>query len=114
MHPIVCHNRPQEARNASTNNQQPATSNQQPATNNQQPTTNNQQPTTNNQQPTTNNQQPQEARKYHIALQVLAPGQLPTGVVGLTDAALDGTRPAQVRWLVGWSVERRSHAKAEG
>ncbi|KAG1661151.1 hypothetical protein FOA52_002526 [Chlamydomonas sp. UWO 241] len=37
-----------------------------------------------------------EARKYHIALQVLAPGQLPTGVVGLTDAALDGTRPAQV------------------
>jgi hypothetical protein len=38
----------------------------------------------------------QEARRYHVVLQVLAPGQSPAGVVGLADTTLDGGRPSHV------------------
>eukprot|EP00195_Chlamydomonas_chlamydogama_P003162 CAMPEP_0202919350 /NCGR_PEP_ID=MMETSP1392-20130828/75650_1 /ASSEMBLY_ACC=CAM_ASM_000868 /TAXON_ID=225041 /ORGANISM="Chlamydomonas chlamydogama, Strain SAG 11-48b" /LENGTH=598 /DNA_ID=CAMNT_0049612687 /DNA_START=111 /DNA_END=1904 /DNA_ORIENTATION=- len=38
----------------------------------------------------------QEARRYHISLQVLAPGQAPVGVIGLNDAPFDAIRPDQV------------------
>lgn len=38
----------------------------------------------------------QEARRYHISLQVLAPGQAPVGVVALDSGTYDAVRPDQV------------------
>lgn len=38
----------------------------------------------------------QEARKYHVSIQVLAPGQAPVGVVTLSDPFSDAVRPDQV------------------